>query len=113
MAVLNACEKIKARLALFKAKHPDKDCHWLCEAAWCESIDMEATGFYSTPQGVAYDLNLDTSDNSERGEMWNYYCFGVAASEVELDVLTGEYKVERADVMMDVAETLKGPLRAL
>eukprot|EP00931_Biecheleriopsis_adriatica_P041469 TRINITY_DN23695_c0_g1_i1.p1 TRINITY_DN23695_c0_g1~~TRINITY_DN23695_c0_g1_i1.p1 ORF type:complete len:1513 (-),score=324.42 TRINITY_DN23695_c0_g1_i1:62-4153(-) len=110
MAVLNACEKIKARMAPFKAKHPDWDFHQLCEAAWFEAIDMEATGFYSTPKGAAYDFDLQTDDNAERGEVYNYYCFGVAAAEVELDVLTGEYSVERADVIMDVGETLSAAI---
>jgi len=73
MAVLNACDKIKARMKPFieahpnpnpnpnpnwKARmkpfreaHPDWSFQQLCEAAWFERIDMCAEGYYATPKG--------------------------------------------------------------
>jgi hypothetical protein len=42
--------------------------------------------------------------------MWNYFAFGVACSEVELDTLTGVYRALRCDVVMDVGETLNAAL---
>eukprot|EP00656_Telonema_subtile_P032035 TRINITY_DN35102_c0_g1_i1.p1 TRINITY_DN35102_c0_g1~~TRINITY_DN35102_c0_g1_i1.p1 ORF type:complete len:241 (+),score=63.79 TRINITY_DN35102_c0_g1_i1:466-1188(+) len=106
MAVLNACEKIKARLKPFKLRHPDWTFNQLCEAAWFERIDMAAEGYYATPAGAEYDFGMKTDDNAERGEMWNYFCFGLALAEVRVDTMTGSFVVEKADVIMDVGESL-------
>lgn len=81
MAVLNACEKIKARMEPFRRAHPEWSFVELCEAAWFERIEMSAEGFYATPKGAEYDFEMDTEDNSKRGEMWNYFAFGLALSE--------------------------------
>jgi len=106
MAVLNACEKIKARLKPFKLRHPDWSFQTLCEAAWFERIDMAAEGYYATPKGSEYDFDADVEDNSDRGEMWNYFCFGLAMAEVTVDTKTGSFQVEKADVIMDVGQSL-------
>eukprot|EP00658_Telonema_sp_P-2_P023303 TRINITY_DN1932_c0_g1_i10.p1 TRINITY_DN1932_c0_g1~~TRINITY_DN1932_c0_g1_i10.p1 ORF type:complete len:1546 (-),score=328.16 TRINITY_DN1932_c0_g1_i10:428-4999(-) len=106
MAVLNACEKIKHRLVPFKLRHPDWSFQQLCEAAWFERIDMAAEGYYATPVGAEYDFDMKTDDNSKRGDMWNYFCFGIALAEVTVDTSTGSFLVDKADVIMDVGESL-------
>jgi hypothetical protein len=47
-----------------------------------------------------------TTDNSNRPPMFNYFAFGVGASEVELDVLTGSFRTLRADLLMDVGTSI-------
>lgn len=40
------------------------------------------------------------------GTPFKYFTNGVAASEVEIDVFTGEYKVLRTDILMDLGRSL-------
>ena len=41
------------------------------------------------------------------GEMpFNYFCYGAALSEVELDTLTGDFHLLRTDLCMDVGQSL-------
>ena len=42
--------------------------------------------------------------------MWNYFCFGMAMSEVVVDTHTGSFQVNRADVIMDVGESLNSAI---
>lgn len=37
---------------------------------------------------------------------FNYFCYGAALSEVEIDCLTGDMMVRRTDICMDVGESL-------
>ena len=37
---------------------------------------------------------------------FNYFTFGAAASEVELDCLTGDFHLLRSDLCMDVGQSL-------
>lgn len=40
------------------------------------------------------DLNMDWE--KKKGKLYTYFTFGVCCSEVELDCLTGEYRVRAA-----------------
>lgn len=44
--------------------------------------------------------------NALRGQPFAYHTFGAAAAEVELDVLTGDLEIRRADVVMDLGRSL-------
>ena len=37
-------------------------------------------------------------------EIFRYYSYGAACTEVELDVLTGEYQINRVDIVYDCGE---------
>ncbi len=37
---------------------------------------------------------------------FNYFCYGAALSEVELDTLTGDWHLLRTDLAMDVGDSL-------
>lgn len=37
---------------------------------------------------------------------FNYFVFGAAVSEVELDVLTGDWQLLRSDIVMDVGNPI-------
>jgi len=46
-------------------------------------------------------------DTGFGGEMpFNYFCYGAALSEVELDTLTGDFHLLRTDLCMDVGQSL-------
>lgn len=63
--------------------------------AYLERISLAATGFHKTP-GIGY--NWETKE----GNMFNYFTYGVGCSEVEIDTLTGDHRVIRTDIVMDL-----------
>ncbi|WP_238367600.1 xanthine dehydrogenase molybdopterin binding subunit [Mesobacterium pallidum] len=118
MAALNACEAIKARLAAWaadKAGLPaeavvfgtegvsvgDKVTDWakFIGAAYMDRVQLSATGFYKTPE---IHWNRDTG----QGRPFYYFAYGASVSEVSVDTLTGEYRVERTDILHDVGKSL-------
>merc|ERR1712137_338372 len=99
MAVKIACEKITERLKPLREKYPDYSWQKLVSTAYFDRIDLSAHGFYATPN-VGYNF-ADAS-----GSPFNYFVWGAACSEVEIDVLTGDYYVRRTDIVMDLGESL-------
>ncbi len=122
MAALNAVEKIKTRLAAFLAEdwgirakdivfkdgfaQEDKASGGrkiafdaLINAAYYGRIQLSATGFYKTPK-IHWDRDAG------RGHPFYYFAYGMAAAEVSVDSLSGEYKVLRVDILHDVGQSL-------
>lgn len=62
-------------------------------------VSLSATGFYRTPK-LAYD------GKAHRGRPFFYFAYGAAVAEVEIDVLTGEYRVPRVDILHDCGRSL-------
>jgi xanthine dehydrogenase/oxidase len=107
MAVLDACEKIRDRLAPMRAKLPDADWPTLVKSAYFERIDLSAHGFYTiNTERCGFDFDKKCATNAERGFPFNYFTMGVACTEVEIDCLTGDSYVLRADVLMDVGKSI-------
>ncbi|MEM7220742.1 MAG: xanthine dehydrogenase molybdopterin binding subunit [Pseudomonadota bacterium] len=128
MAVQRACLMIRARLAAFAASQAgeslgaaestparedvrfrDGDVSvgaWrqsfdaLVDAAYHARVQLSATGFYATPE-VHFDKEAG------RGKPFYYYAHGAAASEVVIDVTTGEYRILRVDILHDVGASLQ------
>jgi xanthine dehydrogenase molybdopterin binding subunit len=71
----------------------------LVNAAYLAQVSLSATGFYKTP-GIHFDRETG------KGNPFYYYAFGMAVSEVETDVLTGEYRLIRTDILHDVGDSL-------
>jgi xanthine dehydrogenase large subunit len=71
----------------------------LAHACWMGRVQLSAAGFYATPK-----IHWDRSTG--RGHPFYYFAYGAAASEVTIDTLTGEYVVDRADVLEDVGRSL-------
>jgi xanthine dehydrogenase large subunit len=118
MAALDGCNQIKARLighiAKLAAVAPetvvwefgrvtagDRSMSFdeLVMSAYMHRVQLSAAGFYSTPK-IHWDRNKGT------GRPFYYFAYGAAASEVTIDTLTGEYQVDRADVLEDVGRSL-------
>lgn len=75
----------------------------LAHLAWFNRVSLSATGFYKTPK-IHYDpLNMS-------GRPFYYFAYGAAVSEVEVDTLTGEYRVQQVDILHDVGESLNPAL---
>ena len=118
MAVANAVATLKDRMAAHLA--PAYDCqpddvifqdgklHFgaasisFAKAAslcWQGRISLSATGYYATP-----DIHFD--DAAGTGAPFYYFAYGAAVSEVMIDVLTGESRVLRTDILHDVGHSI-------
>ncbi len=71
----------------------------LVKQAYLNRIQLSAAGFYKTPK-----IHWDRAKG--RGHAFYYYAYGAACAEVSVDVLTGEYVVERADILHDTGRSL-------
>lgn len=118
MAALDAAEQIKARLVTFVAEKwqvaPDQVAFvpghvragdqmipfaQVIRAAYMARIQLSAAGFYKTPK-----IHWDRTTG--RGRPFYYFAYGAAVAEVSVDTLTGEYVIDRADVLHDVGRSL-------
>ncbi|WP_367103363.1 xanthine dehydrogenase molybdopterin binding subunit [uncultured Psychrobacter sp.] len=118
-AAQNACITIKERLLAFAAEHfavaadaikfernhvqiADKDnlsFAALVLLAYQHRISLSSTGYYKTPK-IFYDRS------KAWGRPFFYFALGAACAEVEIDTLTGEYKVLRCDILHDVGQSI-------
>lgn len=118
MAALNAVEQIKARLVKFAAETWDvapeevafhaNQVHIgqevlafdaFIKQAYLARVQLSAAGFYKTPK-----IHWDRAKG--QGRPFYYYSYGASCSEVTIDTLTGEYRVERTDLLHDVGRSL-------
>jgi xanthine dehydrogenase large subunit len=127
-AAVIACQEIKARLRNFAAEHladsesglvasPEHICFedghvyddrqprvrvpfgQLCDDARRDRVDLGARGFFATP-GI--DFNRETG----RGTPFFYFTQGAAVAEVVIDRLTGEMRVLRSDLLIDIGQSI-------
>jgi xanthine dehydrogenase molybdopterin binding subunit/xanthine dehydrogenase small subunit len=126
MAVKNACELLRARLAPVAAKlFSDKTgCVIAPEivtfadnfavvhgieiqipftevvvAAYVQRISLSATGFYRTPE-IHYDRAKG------KGRPFLYFAVGAAVTEVEVDGFTGMSQMLRTDILHDAGDSI-------
>ena len=99
-AIWNACDQLNERLAPYREKFgPDAPMSKLAHAAYFDRVNLSAQGFYKTPD-IGYVWGPNT------GQMFFYFTQGVAAAEVEIDTLTGDWTCRRADIKMDVGRSI-------
>jgi xanthine dehydrogenase/oxidase len=116
MATLDACQQILKRIQPIRdSLPPDAPLKEIAKKAFFERIDMTAHGFFALDSDrCGYDWNKDRPegfpaelpDNSWKGHPFNYFTQGVAAAEVEIDVLTGDHKTISANVLVDVGSSI-------
>ena len=115
MAALDACLKIKQQLRNFAYSQGWKEpiyehgvvsdgVHKLSfseflNQAYLSRTPLSATGFYRTP-----DIHFDKQ--AGKGHPFFYFAHGAAASEVEVDVSTGNHYVKRVDILHDCGHAL-------
>jgi xanthine dehydrogenase large subunit len=99
-AALDACRRIRARLDEVQRHHGGL-LKWeqLVKLAYQERLSLGERGFYATPR-------LDWNWTSGRGTPFLYFTMGTACSEVLIDRFTGELKVLRSDVLMDIGNPI-------
>ncbi|KAL0237574.1 hypothetical protein PCE1_000968 [Barthelona sp. PCE] len=98
-AVKNACEEINANLIPIREKYPDAEFSVLCLQAFLNRVPTSAYGYYATPIN-GWDWETKT------GHPFNYFTYGSAVSEVEVDTLTGYFKILRTDICMDLGRSI-------
>ncbi|WP_028712341.1 xanthine dehydrogenase molybdopterin binding subunit [Paracoccus sp. J55] len=121
MAALDACRQLIERLTAFAAEargvppelvsigetvqigNEEMPFEDFINTAYLARIQLSAAGFYKTPK---IHWNRDTG----QGRPFYYFAYGAACSEVSVDTLTGEYVIERADVLHDVGRSLNPAL---
>ncbi|WP_346298950.1 xanthine dehydrogenase molybdopterin binding subunit [Halomonas sp. BM-2019] len=126
-AARDACVKLKERLFDFASRHfhaelggldregmrlegghlvagageSERRIPWgeLVQAAYMGRISLSEKGFYATPL-IHYDRETG------KGRPFYYYAHGAAVAEVSVDTLSGEYQVDRVDILHDVGDSL-------
>ncbi|XP_061157633.1 xanthine dehydrogenase/oxidase isoform X1 [Syngnathus typhle] len=98
-AVRNACQLLNERLEPYKSKNPKGSWEEWVKAAYFDRVNLSANGFYKTP-------NIGYSFETNSGRAFNYFSYGVACSEVEVDCLTGAHKNLSTTIVMDVGVSL-------
>lgn len=76
----------------------------IVSGAYSARVDLIAEALYSTP------LIQNVVGVHSQGRAFLYFIFAAAASEVEIDVLTGEVQVLRADILYDAGRSLNSCL---
>ncbi|XP_047530210.1 xanthine dehydrogenase-like [Vanessa atalanta] len=99
MAVIDACNTINNRLEPYKTSNPNGKWEEWVFAAYLDRVCLSATGFYAARK---IEYNRETNV----GDLYEYFTYGVACSEVIIDCLTGDHQVLRTDIVMDVGESL-------
>uniref|UniRef100_A0A8C9E2A2 Xanthine dehydrogenase n=1 Tax=Phocoena sinus TaxID=42100 RepID=A0A8C9E2A2_PHOSS len=89
-AVYEACQTILQRLEPFKRKNPS--------GSWEDWVIFSL--FYPRTPNLGYSFETNS------GNAFHYFTYGVACSEVEIDCLTGDHKNLRTDIVMDVGSSL-------
>jgi xanthine dehydrogenase large subunit len=71
----------------------------LVASAYLNRVQLSVAGFYETPK-----IHWDRATG--RGHPFYYFAYGASVSEVTIDTLTGEYVVDRVDILHDVGKSL-------
>lgn len=116
MAALDAVEQIKQRLTQFAIDHFEtSEIEFLpghvrvgetvlafadfIKQAYMARVHLSAAGFYKTPK-----IHWNRAEGT--GHPFYYFAYGAAVSEVSIDTLSGEYVVDRVDILHDVGKSL-------
>ena len=98
-----ACDQIKFESNSVQIGSERLDFADFIGRAYQARIHLSAVGFYKTP-------NIFWDRAAGKGRPFYYFSYGAAVSEVSVDTLTGEYQLERTDILHDVGRSLNPAL---
>jgi xanthine dehydrogenase large subunit len=104
-AAVDACRRIRARLDDIEKKHTEEKhtgpltFEELVREAYMERVPLGERGFYATER-----IDWDWTDG--KGHPFLYFTMATACSEVRIDRFTGDLKVLRSDVLLDIGKPL-------
>ncbi|MDI6766929.1 MAG: xanthine dehydrogenase molybdopterin binding subunit [Bacteroidota bacterium] len=86
---------------IFDSDHPDRRISFAnaMKQMNLRQVSLSSAGFYKTPT-IGWDKIKG------QGKPFFYYSFGMAASEVMIDILTGQYTLLRSDILQDVGDSI-------
>lgn len=70
----------------------------VANAAYLARVPLSSTGHFRTPE-ISWDRDRKS------GQPFLYFAYGAACSEVTIDTMTGEMRVDRADLLHDVGKS--------
>ena len=116
MATLDACRQILKRIEPIQKRLGAKaSLAQVAKDAFFNRIDLSAHGFFAVDSNRCgfdwnktkpEDVGQDIPENSWKGHPFNYFTQGVAYSEVEIDILTGNHKTLESHVLVDVGASI-------
>lgn len=116
MCTLDACRQIMGRLQPYREKlGSEASLADIAHAAFFDRVDLSAHGFYAPDSSMCNfnftkekpdDFPADQPENSWKGRPFNYFTQGAAYAEVEIDLLTGNHRTLRSDVVVDVGSSI-------
>ncbi|HEV7238056.1 MAG TPA: xanthine dehydrogenase molybdopterin binding subunit [Thermoanaerobaculia bacterium] len=99
-AAVDACRRIRARLDEMEKKHGGTlTFEELVRKAYLERLPLGERGFYATER-------IEWDPEQGKGHPFLYFTMATACSEVLIDRFTGELKVLRSDVLLDIGKPL-------
>ncbi|KAL0246258.1 hypothetical protein GEMRC1_007470 [Eukaryota sp. GEM-RC1] len=109
-AIIKACKMIKERLAPLKKESPEVSWKELCFKAYFKRIDLRAATQFELPElewsWDRYKTGSFPETAIGAGTAGFYYCYGISCTEVTVDTVTGEWCIDRADVVQDVGRSM-------
>lgn len=97
-ATKDACDQLNERLGPYLRK-PGVTWEQAVHSAYIDRVNLSAVGNYKTPlKGMDWETG--------KGEPFAYWTQGVVCAEAEVDVLTGDSRIVRADVTLDLARSI-------
>jgi len=122
MAVRDACDQIRARIAevvapelqaepsqvvfedgMLRADGAEMPFEEAVQKTYMARVSLSAAGFYKTPK-IKWDRIAG------QGRPFFYFAYGAACSEVVIDTLTGENRILRTDILHDCGASLNPAL---
>jgi len=100
-AVRLACIELNKRLAPIKEAEPKGVWEQWIGMAFFSRINLSVGAHWATPQAYT-----EYSLEKKEGNRWAYFVNGATCSVVEVDILTGEHKLLKTEIVMDVGESL-------
>ncbi len=93
-AILKACAKLKGTLSHYKGSFEEK-----VQAAYLEGRSLTETGVHNAPR-LVYDYE------KQQGDISYFFVWGAAMSLVEIDVLSGHYRIIKSHIVQDCGKSL-------
>lgn len=99
-AVIDACEKILAKLEPFKKAEPEGNWKsWVHHALHFDRVCLNVVGIYDTH---ALDYNMI----KQSGDFFTYMTYGVGVVQTEVNCMTGQVDILSTDIVMDLGKSL-------
>lgn len=93
-AIIDACHRLTERLDRYKGTTLEK-----VEQAYTDGVSLSETGVYTAPR-LAYDYQ------KQEGDISYFFVWGAALSIAEIDVLSGNFRIIRSEIVQDCGKSL-------